>query len=287
MKILVTGAKGQLGTELRLLLEERCPGITDYTDVDSLDLTDANAVMRAVSDGGYSHIVNCAAYTAVDRAEDDPAACTAVNVDAVRNLGHAAASVDARVVHISTDFVFDGRTGVPYTESDKPNPLSHYGDTKRKSETVLLGLVPDAVILRTGWLYSPFGHNFVRTILAKARAGEQLSVVCDQTGTPTSAADLAAMIVHVLLAPSWIPGLYHYAGEGVASWYDFAVAATEIAGIDADIRPCRTVDYQTAATRPHFSVLDKSKVKATFGVTIPHWRASLCRCIARLNTDSL
>lgn len=283
MKILVTGANGQLGSELRNVLENTLPGQTVYTDVDTLDLTDANQVADFIRKGDFTHIVNCAGYTAVDRAEEETGLCKAVNVEAVKNIGRAAAETGARVLHISTDFVFDGNQGKPYTESDRPNPLSHYGETKRKGETALIGFVPEAIIIRTGWLYSSYGHNFVKTILDHARRGETLRVVVDQVGTPTYAADLAEVIVRILTAPRWVTGTYNYSNEGVASWYDLAYAAVRLAGLNNTVKPILSADWPTPATRPHYSVLDKSKIRATFGIDIPNWHDSLARCIEILN----
>lgn len=287
MKILVTGANGQLGTELRQVLEERHPGSTIYTDIDTLDLTDENAVDAFVRHHGFSHVVNCAAYTAVDRAEEEKSLCTEVNVGAVQNLAGVCSNLGIKMLHISTDYVFDGKTHKAYQESDKPAPMSHYGTTKRKSETALMGLLPDAIIVRTGWLYSPYGRNFVKTILGKCQAGALLHVVNDQIGTPTYAADLAEMIECILTARQWLPGTYHYANEGVASWYDFAQAIAEMSGVeDITIRPISTDDYPTPAARPMFSVLDKSKIKATYSIEIPYWRTSLRKCIDRLNKSN-
>ena len=283
MKILVTGCAGQLGRELQELLEERQPGVGRYIDIDTLDLTDAAAVMEFVTAGAFTHIVNCAAYTAVDRAEEEKSQCTAANVDGTRNLAAAAAATGARMLHISTDYVFDGNAHRPYKESDKPAPASHYGSTKRKSETALFGFVPDAIVIRTGWLYSPHGHNFVKTILNRAREGAKLRVVCDQIGTPTYARDLARAIETILFAPRWVDGIYHFSDEGVASWYDFACAIVEIGGVEcAPIRPIHSEDYPTPAARPFFSVLDKSKIKATYDIAIPHWREALKHCMARM-----
>lgn len=278
-KILVTGCRGQLGTELQRLLGDSAV----YTDRDSLDLSRADEVEDFLRRGEYDYIVNCAAYTAVDRAEEEKLECARANVEAVENLAKYAAATDARILHISTDYVFDGEHCHPYVEGDKPNPLSVYGSTKRRGETALIGLAPESMIIRTGWLYSDTGHNFVRSILDRVRSGGELRVVADQIGTPTYAADLAQVIVSVLDAQQWTPGVFHYSDEGVASWYDFAVAILEEAGIDAAVTPISTSDYPTAATRPAYSVLDKSKIKATFGIKIPHWRASLRRCISRIN----
>lgn len=288
MKILLTGANGQLGNELRLVLERENPGVTDYVDREELDITDGAAVAAFVARGDYSHIINCAAYTAVDRAEEDKSLCHAVNVDGVCNLATAAAAHGIRMVHISTDYVFDGNTCHPYTESDRPAPQCQYGATKRAGETVLMGLCPDAIVVRTGWLYSSFGANFVKTMLRVAGEKGSLAVVADQIGTPTYAADLAEMVAHIVLSPRWVEGTFHYANEGVASWYDFAVAIMDLAGMSDKVmvKPITTADYPTAATRPCFSVLDKSKIKATYGITIPHWRHSLSRCMQKLNINN-
>ena len=285
MKILVTGANGQLGTELKLLLEEHFPGVTTYTDSDTLDLRDAAAVNREMERGEYSHVVNCAAYTAVDRAEEEKAECAALNVDAVRNLAAAADRCGAKVLHLSTDYVFDGRAYRPYRESDKVNPISQYGTTKRKGETQLLAISPDSVIIRTAWLYSPFGKNFVKTILRLAQTAsvhEPLRVVCDQIGTPTYARDLARAIVTVLSARQWVPGIFHFTDEGAASWYDFACAILRLRGLEVPVVPILSEDFPTAAARPYYSVLDRSRIKATYGVEIPHWETALADCLKRI-----
>ncbi|MDE7389063.1 MAG: dTDP-4-dehydrorhamnose reductase [Muribaculaceae bacterium] len=265
MKILVTGANGQLGNELRLLLPQAFPSVAClFTDVADLDLTDAAAVRRYVEDHDVTHIVNCAAYTAVDRAEEDKATCTAVNVDAVKNLAIAADARGAKVIHISTDYVFDGRSYRPYRESDKVNPCSHYGTTKRAGETALLALAPDSVIIRTAWLYSPFGRNFVKTMLSLGREGKPIRVVADQIGSPTSAANLAKAVVGVLRSPQWVPGIYHYVDAGVASWYDFTKAIHSIAGVTgSSVEPIPTEDYPTAASRPFFSVGAPTRIRRT------------------------
>ena len=263
------------------------PGITDYTDIDSLDLTDAKAVAQRVAEGEYTHIINCAAYTAVDRAEQETALCLKVNTDAVANIAKAAYETGAKVIHISTDYVFDGTAHLPYRETDKVNPTSVYGSSKRKGEMVLLSLCPNAVIIRTAWLYSPYGHNFVKTILSLAKTRNKLTVVSDQIGTPTAAADLAEAIVAILRAPQWHPGIFHFTDEGVASWYDFARAILRLAGVrGVTIKPVSTADYNIdnapAARRPHYSVLDKQLIKKTYSLTIPHWEDSLEATLARM-----
>lgn len=291
MKILLTGANGQLGRELRTLLEQFLPGITTYTDIDTLDLTDEAAVVRAVAEGDYTHIINCAAYTSVDMAEQEPALCLKVNTTAVANLAKAVYETGAKIIHISTDYVFDGTAHLPYRETDKVNPMSIYGSSKRKGEMVLLSLCPNAIIIRTAWLYSPYGKNFVRTMLAAVRKRKTFRIVADQIGSPTAAADLASAIVSMLKAPQWIPGIFHYSNEGVASWYDFAKAIFRIAGItDVSVKPISTDDYNneyaTTATRPPYSVLDKQLIKKTYNLTIPHWEESLKTTIERIDLSN-
>lgn len=282
MKILITGANGQLGTELHEILEREFPGQTLYTDVQELNLTNAKAVDSYVANNEITHIVNCAAYTAVDRAEEEKMLCAAVNTDAVKNLAMAADANGAKIIHISTDYVFDGTNHRPYRESDKVNPISQYGTTKRKGETLLLALAPQAIIIRTAWLYSAHGNNFVKTMLRLADSQPEIKVVCDQIGTPTFARDLARAVVKVLQSHQWVPGIYHFTDEGAASWYDFAKAIFRIAGKDVKVTPIPTEDYPTPASRPSYSILDRTRIKATYGIEIPHWEEALADCLRQL-----
>ncbi len=283
MKILVTGCNGQLGRELQNVLEAELPGITLYTDYAHLDITDAAAVDRFIKNSEITHIVNCAAYTNVDGAEEDKMQCADINVTGVKNLANAADKVGAKVIHISTDYVFDGTAHRPYHESDKVNPISHYGTTKRLGETALLALAPESIIIRTAWLYSPYGKNFVKTMLRLGKELNELKVVSDQIGTPTYALDLAKAIHKILTSQQWVPGTYHFTDEGVASWYDFTKAIHRIAGISkCKITPIPSEDYPTAASRPFYSVLDKSSIRATYGVETPYWVESLQHCINRI-----
>lgn len=280
MKLLITGSNGQLGRELRRELENKAPGISTYVDIDTLDLTDKQAVETFLRAGDFTHVINCAAYTSVDRAEEEKLQCAEINIDAISNIARLADELGFKVLHFSTDYVFDGNACRPYRESDKPEPLSVYGVTKRKGETALLGLAPESLIIRTAWLYSANGHNFMNTMLQRAKEGLPLRVVTDQTGTPTYAADLAAAVARIILDAHWTPGIFNYSNEGVASWYDFAVAILELSGFDASaVTPVMTADYPTQATRPFYAVLDKSKIKATFGIKIPHWYDALRRCL--------
>lgn len=286
MKILITGANGQLGHEMRNILEANIPGNTIYTDIEQLDLTDSKAVNLFLLKNEITHIVNCAAYTAVDKAEDEKLLCTAINVDAVKNLAIAADNIGAKIIHISTDYVFDGTAHRPYKESDKVNPISQYGTTKRAGETALLALAPDSIIIRTAWLYSPYGKNFVKTMMRLGVENERIKVVYDQIGSPTYAADLAKAIFKILQSTQWVEGIYNFTNTGVTSWFDFTKSIHRIAGITScDVQPIPTEDYPTAASRPFYSVLDTRKIKATYDVTIPYWEDSLAECINRIKNE--
>lgn len=287
-KILVTGSNGQLGRSLRRLAEKRDDLLVDFTDVAELDLTDRQAVEETVAAGGYDFIINCAAYTAVDKAESDEVTAARINTEAVGNIARAARAAKTRVIHISTDYVFSGKHHSPYDELDEPYPTSVYGRTKLEGEGMLKSFCPDSVIIRTAWLYSEFGSNFVKTILRKGVELGALKVVSDQVGTPTYAGDLADAIMAIADAEEWTPGVYHFTDEGVASWYDFAIEILRIGGHpEAKVAPCATRDYPTPACRPSYSVLDKSKIKRIYGIEIPYWRDSLAKCIAGLDMQNL
>ena len=280
--ILITGANGQLGHEMRNVLkgDQRFNAVfSDVVgdDIIALDILDETAVEHIVADNSIHVIVNCAAYTAVDAAEDNEIQAARLNAEAVGILARAAKRHGTRMVHISTDYVFNGRGCVPYTEDMPTDPQSVYGRTKLDGELVLLDtLGNDAVILRTAWLYSPYGKNFVKTMLALGKDKPALKVVFEQVGAPTCARDLARAIVIVITADEWHPGIYHYSNEGVISWYDFSKAIHRLAGITTcDVQPCHSDEFPAKAHRPAYSVLDKSKFKATFGVTVPYWLDSL------------
>lgn len=283
--ILVTGANGQLGNSIRLLADRHPQYQFLFTDVDTLDITDLAAVKAAVQDNQVNYIINCAAYTAVDKAEDNEELCRRLNSYAVGLLGKAAHEAGAKMIHISTDYVFSGTSCLPYKETDDTRPVSTYGRTKLAGEEVLMEVCPDAVIVRTAWLYSEFGSNFVKTVLRLGKERDELGFVFDQIGSPTYAGDLAAAILAIVVSDerdAFIPGIYHYSNEGVCSWYDFTVKILEIAGISSRVRPIETKDYPTRAVRPPYSVLNKSKIKQTYGIAIPHWESSLRVCMERL-----
>jgi dTDP-4-dehydrorhamnose reductase len=285
-RILITGANGQLGNEMRLLANEYEQFTFDFTDIAELDLCNAEAVMEYCERTLPSYIINCAAYTAVDKAEDEISICRKVNRDAVENLAKAASKVGAKVLHISTDYVFDGTNTSPYLETDPVCPVSAYGNTKLEGEQVLAANCTDFVILRTAWLYSIYGNNFVKTMIRLGKERESLSVVADQVGTPTYARDLADALMDIVTAAekgNFTPGIYHYSNDGVCSWYDFTVKIHELAGITTcAVKPIETKDYPTKATRPAYSVLSKEKIKADYGIHIPTWEESLADCIAKL-----
>lgn len=286
MRLLITGANGQLGRSLQRVLEHEPDIEAICSDVDTLDLTDADAVMQNFTQGGYDVVVNCAAYTAVDRAETEPAKCALINTEAVGNLAKAARATGCRVIHISTDYVFDGHGYKPYKETDIPNPQSTYGRTKLDGEAVLMSFCRDAVILRTSWLYSEYGSNFVKTMMRLGREKDELGVVADQIGTPTYASDLARAIVDIIRADKWMPGIYHFSNNGVASWYDFTLAIHRLAGIEeCRVKPLSTDQYPTAAKRPHYSVLSKQKITDTYNIHPPYWLDSLDVCIANILSD--
>lgn len=273
---LVVGANGQLGNELRLILAEQAI----YVDKDELDITDTTAVQKFFAQNHFQAIINCAAYTAVDKAETDIELATKINVDGPKNL----ALTGVPLVHISTDYVFDGKSYRPYVETDTPNPTSVYGHTKLAGEQAVLENAQTTIIIRTAWLYSTFGNNFVRTMQRLGGERPELKVVFDQVGTPTYARDLAQAIVDILpQIKSGTKEIYHYTNEGVCSWYDFATTIMHLSNLNCKVLPIEGKDYPTPATRPFYSVLNKSKIKQDFGISINHWQESLQSCLKNLS----
>ena len=278
--VLVTGAKGQLGSELQLLSKEY-EGSFYFTDKESLDITQVESIERFLQEHAITHIINAAAYTAVDRAEEEEALADTINHKAVRYLAEAAKRKNISLVHISTDYVFDGKNYRPYVEDDTANPQSVYGRTKRKGEEAILDINPSrSLILRTSWVYSSFGNNFVKTMLRLGKEREKLGVIFDQVGTPTYAYDLASAILDILpKIENENVEIYHFSNEGVLSWYDFAKEIMEMAKIECRVDPIETKEYPTPAPRPHYSLLNKAKIKKTFGLEIPYWKESLDKCL--------
>ena len=285
MNILITGCNGQLGNEMQLL-EPQHPEHTFFnTDVAELDITDAAAITSFVEANAIDGIVNCAAYTAVDKAESNVALCSRLNADAPALLAKAVNERGGWLIQISTDYVFDGTNHRPYTEDDPPCPDSVYGTTKLHGEKKAVEACPRTMIIRTAWLYSTFGNNFVKTMLRLGRERDKLGVVFDQIGTPTYARDLAAAIM-TAIDKGVEPGTFHFSNEGVTSWYDFTKAIHRIAGISGcRVSPVHTSEYPTAAVRPHYSVLDKTKIKTRYAIDIPHWEDSLRECIYQLTAE--
>lgn len=253
-----------------------------FIDIDELDLLDSKAVSDFFNKNRFDFIINCAAYTAVDKAETEQEICRKVNADAVAVIAKIAKQQNARLVHISTDYVFDGEFNQPIDENAQPKPLSVYGVTKLEGEKAVLKELDNAYIIRTSWVYSTFGKNFVKTIAGLAKQRPELTVVSDQFGTPTYARDLAIAIMQVITSNVDQPGVYHFTNEGSISWYDFAVFINDHYGFNCKIKPIKTHEYKTAAVRPKFSVLDKTKIKKTFGIDIPYWSHSLKECLNKL-----
>lgn len=282
MNILITGCNGQLGNEIQLLEKENQQHCFFNTDVEELDITNQLAVEQYVAQNKIDGIINCAAYTAVDKAESNKELCTSLNTVAPAFLAAAIEKRDGWMIHISTDYVFNGTKHTPYVEADTPCPNSVYGNTKLAGELGVMKFCKKSMIIRTAWLYSTFGNNFVKTMIKLGKEKDQLGVIFDQIGTPTYARDLAKMIL-TAVNQGVKPDIYHFSNEGVISWYDFTKAIHRIAGITTcHVKPIHTTEYPTPASRPAYSVLDKSKIKKAYGVEIPYWEESLAECISLL-----
>ena len=285
MNILITGCNGQLGNEMQLLEMENPQHTYFNTDVAELDITDQKAIETFVEENQIDGIVNCAAYTAVDKAEDNQELCTKLNANAPEYLAAAIEKRGGWMVQISTDYVFDGTNHTPYVESDPVCPNSVYGRTKLAGEEAALKACQKTMIIRTAWLYSTFGNNFVKTMIRLGNEKPELGVIFDQIGSPTYARDLAVAIF-AAINQGIVPGIYHFSNEGVISWYDFTKAIHRIAGItQCHVRPLHTSEYPTPANRPHYSVLDKTKIKQTYGIEVPYWEESLEVCVHKLLND--
>lgn len=280
--ILVTGSNGQLGNEFRLVVEEK-DKVNNYffTDIEELDITNKNEVTQFLHANNINVVVNCAAYTNVDKAEDEKDIADLINHIGVKNLAESCKERDGLLIHISTDYVFDGTKNTPYTETDETNPLGVYGETKLRGENAIKSSGCEYVILRTSWLYSSFGNNFLKTMQRLTAEKESLKVVFDQVGTPTYAGDLSN-VIHTIIQKDEADiknQIYHFSNEGVCSWYDFAVAINEAFGHNCNIKPCHSNEFPSKVTRPSFSVLDKTKLKNALGIEIQYWHDSLYRCI--------
>ena len=287
MKVLITGSKGQLGSEIKELASEYENLQCVFKDLPELDICDAEVLNTFIIDQHINAVINCAGYTAVDKAEEEALIAQKVNSEGVLNLANALKKVDGKLIHISTDYVFDGNHSQPYKESDPVSPIGVYGETKRAGELAVINSDLDSVVIRTSWLYSSYGNNFVKTMLRLGNEKENLGVIFDQVGTPTYARDLAKTCLEILTGVNSVKiskngNLYHYSNEGVASWYDFAVSIMELGEENCNVKPIQTKDYLTLAKRPQYSVLNKSKIKTDFKIEIPYWRNSLKDCIRKI-----
>ena len=291
MKVLITGSNGQLGSEIRELSRSYNVVNFIFKDLPDLDICNAEVLERFITDHNITAVINCAAYTAVDKAEEDEQIAKKVNSEGVSNIVKALQKVNGKLIHISTDYVFDGDQAIPYKESDPVSPTGVYGETKRAGELAVINSNIDALVIRTSWLYSAYGNNFVKTMLRLGREKETLDVISDQSGTPTYAKDLAKTCLEILCGDSSENiskngKLYHYSNEGVTSWYDFAKEIMKLGEVHCKVYPIETKDYPTLAKRPQYSVLDKSKIKTDFKLEIPYWKDSLKDCMIKIKTNS-
>lgn len=284
MNILITGSNGQLGSEIRYITSETNNNKYYFTDVAELDITDVEAIRSFMSEYSIGIVVNCAAYTNVDKAEDDEQIADLINNKAVENLASVCKELNAVLFHVSTDYVFKGDKNLPCKENEPTNPLGIYGKTKLAGEQSIQKIGCRYIILRTAWLYSEYGNNFVKTMLRLTAEKDSLKVVFDQVGTPTYAKDLAKVIVYIIDNSLYkkFEGIYHFSNEGVCSWYDFAKEIASLAGNTCDIQPCHSDEFPSKVKRPAFSVLDKTKLKNDFDLVVPYWKDSLKICIDRL-----
>ena len=290
MNILVTGSNGQLGSEIKTIAENYKNFNFFFRDLPELNICNRNQLDVFLTENKINTVINCAAYTAVDKAESNAEIAQNVNSEGVQNLVDVLAKVNGQLIHISTDYVFDGNNYLPYLESDEVNPIGVYGNTKRKGELAVISSNIDGIVIRTSWLYSVYGNNFVKTMLRLGHDRDELGVIFDQVGTPTNASDLAKTCLEILSYKKQAKlntkgNIYHFSNEGVASWYDFARAIMELGKVDCKVKPIETKDYPNAAKRPHFSVLNKIKIKTDFEVKIPFWRDSLALCISKLQKN--
>jgi dTDP-4-dehydrorhamnose reductase len=287
MRVLITGSNGQLGSEIKELATRYKKYNFIFKDLPELDICNFEVLQAFIIDFNINIVINCAAYTAVDKAEEDAEIAEQVNYEGVLNIVNALQTVNGKLIHISTDYVFDGNHFLPYKESDPVSPIGVYGETKRAGELAVINGDIDSIVIRTSWLYSAYGNNFVKTMMRLGNDKEELNVIFDQVGTPTFAGDLAIACLEILSNKnSRIDkkgNLYHFSSEGVASWYDFAIAIMKIGNINCKVMPIETKDYPILAKRPHYSVLNKAKIKKDFGLEIPYWRDSLEKCIEKLS----
>jgi dTDP-4-dehydrorhamnose reductase len=287
MRVLITGSNGQLGSEIRELAAKYKKLDFVFKDIPGLDICNFNLLQLFIVENNINAVINCAAYTAVDKAEEEIIIAKKVNYEGVLNIVNALQAVNGKLIHISTDYIFDGNHFLPYKESDPVSPIGVYGETKRAGELAVINSDLDSIVIRTSWLYSAYGNNFVKTMLRLGNEKENLGVIFDQVGTPTYARDLAKTCLDILCGDSSVNiskngNLYHFSNEGVTSWYDFAISIMELGGANCKVKPIQTKDYPTQAKRPQYSVMNKSKIKTDFKIEIPYWRDSLKDCIEKI-----
>jgi len=284
--ILVTGANGQLGKEFRVVASNETGFEFAFVSKEELPIHDFEKVKQYFATNRPAYCINCAAYTAVDKAESEKELAYLVNAESVSVLAEVCKQYGAAFIHVSTDYVFNGDSPKPYKEDAETGPISVYGSSKLKGEILSLEKNPDSIIIRTAWVYSEFGNNFVKTMIRLMKERKELNVVNDQIGAPTYAYDLAKAIMSIIKSDKWQPGIYHFSNSGKISWYDFAVAIKELTGSECKVNPIPTSQYPTAARRPAFSLLDTSKIKNVYGINIPEWKASLTKCVDHLKQAS-
>lgn len=290
-KVLVTGANGQVGQEIKYLSKQFPTMDFVYIDIAELDITDTQKVSTFFANANFDYCINCAAFTAVDKAENSVELATAVNVTGVKNLATACKANSCKLIHLSTDYVYHNQCNRPLVETDVTHPQSVYASTKLEGDVLAQDILPDSIVIRTSWVYSSFGHNFVKTMCRLGKERDTLGVVFDQIGTPTYARDLAQAILTIIQKIDQgesvaTGGLYHFSNEGVCSWYDFALAIFELENISCQVNPIETTDYPTPASRPPFSVLNKKKIREKFQLNIPHWREGLKNCLEAMATTT-
>lgn len=285
-KILVTGANGQLGSEMRTLAALHPQHLFLFNDRDEVDITDAKQVAECFAEFKPTYCVNCAAYTAVDKAETDAESAFQINATAVKNLAKACTQFNAKFIHISTDYVFDGMGAEPYGEDHPTDPVSVYGKTKLQGEKEALAENSDVIIIRTSWVYSQYGHNFVKTMLRLMPSRPEVSVVADQQGVPTYAADLAEAILHIINSGKWARGIYHFSNAGVITWHQFAQAIKELTASDCNVKAITTAEYPTPTARPAYSVMNTGKIQQVYGISLKDWKESLQLCLLKIEQSA-
>lgn len=283
LHILVTGSKGQLGSEIKKISKDYPTIKFTFVDREEMPLDDNDSIIRFLNQLQPNLIVSAGAYTAVDQAENEKELVDQINHLAVVTMAKWCADNHAKLIHISTDYVFDGKSDIPYKESDFTAPINWYGETKLRGEQAIERIMKEAVIIRTSWVYSEYGNNFVKTMLRLMKDRESIGVVNDQVGTPTYALDLAKTILSIVESDNWVSGVYHYSNEGVISWYDFAVEINKLSGLNCQVNPVSSAQFSTTAKRPNYSLLDKTKIKQTYKLDVPEWSQSLEECLNKLN----